>query len=426
MYLDIIEDLFKIYLACIDSYNAKIYQTINDKYTIIDRSMLTVYQYIKIIEDRKEKNEENLNVLKNYLIKQTIYSETGNIVFEIENKSKVGLYSEILDDLVIEKFLYKNRLMKKLKFNYTKMVSDKYTELLFFLELISEFSILKKLIINGNYEAKYKFEIIKNRIINYSINENDYFYKEKKEYINLIKNDTFFEGEYSNLNLVALNLKDVYRFSQCSLIKSENVLHHQYSVTIMSIIFVEYCNNVLNEKIDLYSIITKALFHDFGEYKGTEIISHFKYYNEDSKKMFAEIEEKDEKDLEKRIGHNLYNIISNYKNDKEGYMVDYIDKIIGIMKLWIETGYFNNYTIIKTINAVYQERFKKFLKIKNMDGIINKEFFVDFLREYYIYIKENLVENNLKYTLKYFTEEEINDFRTEIKTLKTNPQKFLI
>ena len=61
-----------------------------------------------------------------------------------------------------------------------------------------------------------------------------------------------------------------------------------------------------------------------------------------------------------------------------------------------------------------------------MDGIINKEFFVDFLREYYIYIKENLVENNLKYTLKYFTEEEINDFRTEIKTLKTNPQKFLI
>ena len=194
----------------------------------------------------------------------------------------------------------------------------------------------------------------------------------------------------------------------------------------MSIIFVEYCNNVLNEKIDLYSIITKALFHDFGEYKGTEIISHFKYYNEDSKKMFAEIEEKDEKDLEKRIGHNLYNIISNYKNDKEGYMVDYIDKIIGIMKLWVETGYFNNYTIIKTINAVYQERFKKFLKIKNMDGIINKEFFVDFLREYYIYIKENLVENNLKYTLKYFTEEEINDFRTEIKTLKTNPQKFLI
>ena len=134
MYLDIIEDLFKIYLACIDSYNAKIYQTINDKYTIIDRTMLTVYQYIKIIEDRKEKNEENLNVLKNYLIKQTIYSETGNIVFEIENKSKVGLYSEILDDLVIEKFLYKNRLIKKLKFNYTKIVSDKYTELLFFLE----------------------------------------------------------------------------------------------------------------------------------------------------------------------------------------------------------------------------------------------------------------------------------------------------
>ena len=336
MYTDIIEDLLKIYIACIDSYNAKIYQTINDKYTIIDRTMLTVYQYIKIIEDRKEKNEESLNVLKNYLIKQTIYSETGNIVFEIEDKSKVGLYNEILDDLVVEKFNYKNRLMKKLQFNYTKIVSDEYTELLFFLELISQFSIFKKLSINGNEEAKYKLEIIKNKIINYSINEKDYFYNEKKELINLVENNTFFEGEYGCLNSVALNLKDVYRFSQCSLVKSENVLHHQYSVTIMSIIFVEYCNNVLNEKIDLYSIITKALFHDFGEYKGTEIISHFKYYNEYSTKMFSQILDKDEKDLERLIGDNLYRIISNYKEGLEGYIVDYIDKIIGIMKLWVE------------------------------------------------------------------------------------------
>ena len=34
---DIIEDLFKIYLSSIDSYNAKIYQVVNDKYTIIDK-----------------------------------------------------------------------------------------------------------------------------------------------------------------------------------------------------------------------------------------------------------------------------------------------------------------------------------------------------------------------------------------------------
>ena len=111
---DIIEDLLKIYISCIDSYNSKIYQTINDKYTIIDKSMLAIYQYIKILEDRNEKNQEAINVLSNYILKQIIYSETGNIVFEIVDKSKVDLYNEILDGLVIEKFEYKNRIMKKL------------------------------------------------------------------------------------------------------------------------------------------------------------------------------------------------------------------------------------------------------------------------------------------------------------------------
>lgn len=111
---DIIEDLFKIYISCIDSYNSKIHQTINDKYTIIDKSMLAIYQYIKILEDKNEKNQEAIDVLTSYILKQTIYSETGNIVFEIVDKSKVDLYNEILDELVIEKFDYKNRIMKKL------------------------------------------------------------------------------------------------------------------------------------------------------------------------------------------------------------------------------------------------------------------------------------------------------------------------
>ena len=119
---DIIEDLIKIYLSCIDSYNSIIHQTINDKYTIIDKSMLTIYQYIKIMEDRKEKNQESTEVLTNYILKHVIYSETGNIVFEIADKSKIELYNEILDNIVIENFEYKNRILKKIKYNYTKII----------------------------------------------------------------------------------------------------------------------------------------------------------------------------------------------------------------------------------------------------------------------------------------------------------------
>ena len=91
---DIVEDLFNIYLSCIDSYNSFINQTINDKYTLIDRTTLTAYLYIKILEERKEKNKLSSDVLKNYLLRQTIYSETGNIVFEIPDKTKVDLYNK--------------------------------------------------------------------------------------------------------------------------------------------------------------------------------------------------------------------------------------------------------------------------------------------------------------------------------------------
>ena len=424
---DIIEDLLKIYISCIDSYNSKIYQTINDKYTIIDKSMLAIYQYIKILEDKNKKNEEAIDVLKNYILKHVIYSETGNIVFEIADKSKTALYNEILDKLVIEKFEYKNRIMKKLKYNYTKLVPNKYSDLIAFLEDIGEFSIFQKLVLRGNQEAQKLLDIIKNKIISQSTNlpTSDYFYKEKQEIIGLIENNEFFDSQYGKLNLVALNLKDVYRYSNLPSQLPENVLLHQYTMTVMSIMMAEYCNNNLEDNFDLYTIIVKSLFHDFGEYKGTEIITHFKNYNEISKKMFAEIKEKDEKDLENQIGSNLYLIISNYKNDLEGYLSEVIDKMLGIMKLWVEVGYFNNNTYIKSINSIYQDRFKRFLRINDIENVHNTEFYLDLLRQYYIYIKEHLIEKDLNYFYKYFTEEELHQFRNEIKCLKDNPNEFL-
>ena len=144
---DIIEDLFKIYLANIDSYNSKIHQTINDKYTIIDKAMIVTYLFVKIIEDRNEKNQEVTEVLSNYLLKQSIYSETGNLEFEIADKSKIKLYCDILNKLILEKFEYKNRLMKKLKYNYKDIELNKYSELLVFLEDIAEFTIFQKMIL---------------------------------------------------------------------------------------------------------------------------------------------------------------------------------------------------------------------------------------------------------------------------------------
>ena len=424
---DIIEDLFKIYLSSIDSYNSKIYQTINDKYTVVDKSMLTIYLFIKIIEDKNEKNKEVTDVLTNYVLKQAIYGETGNLSFEIKDKTKVGLYHEILEKLILEKFEYKNRIMQKLKYNYKNIPTNQYNELLTFLENIAEYVILQKMILRGNQEAIPTFNNIKNKIIDQfkNINSNDYFYLEKKTIINLIIENKLNESQYGNLMDVALNLKDVYRYSSIPSQLPENVLFHQYTVAVLGLLLAEYCKKELREEIDIYTLLVKSLFHDFSEYKGTEIITQIKNYNETTKKMFAEIEEEDQKDLETKIGINLYNIILQFGQGAEGYISEMIDKMLGIMKLWVEVGYFHNYTFIKTIVSIFQDRFKRFLKIEKINELKNKSFYLELLREYYIYIKEHLVEKDVEYFLRYFTREELKQFRAEIALLKSNPETFL-
>ena len=102
-----------------------------------------------------------------------------------------------------------------------------------------------------------------------------------------------------------------------------------------------------------------------------------------------------------------------------------VDKMLGIMKLWVEVGYFHNYNFIKAITSIYQDRFKRFLRIENIDELKNKDFYLNLLREYYIYIKEHLVEQDLEYFFRYFTKEELIEFREEIALLNNNPEAFL-
>jgi len=280
--------------------------------------------------------------------------------------------------------------MKKLKYEYTGIVLNEYSELLIFLENIADFAIFQKMILRGNSEVQKNINDTKNKIINQldKLNINELFYNEKKKLIELIKYNQFFDSEYGKLMEVALNLKDVYRYSMITTQIPENVLFHQYTVTACSIIFSKYANRELGENIDLYSIMIKSLFHDFSEYKGTEIVTQFKNYNDITKKMFKEIESEDEKDLEIKIGKTLFNIILNYKDGAEGIISDLIDKMLAIMKLWIEVEYFHNYTFIKTANSVFQDRFKRFLRFNDINSLKNKKFYLELLREYYIYIKE--------------------------------------
>lgn len=205
----------------------------------------------------------------------------------------------------------------------------------------------------------------------------------------------------------------------------ENVLFHQYTITIAGIIFGEYLNQEFNENFNIELLMEKSLFHDLGEYKGNEIVAQVKYYNEDTIKMFKEIEAVDEKELKSKVGEEIYTLIITAKDEKEGYILDLLDKIVAIMKLWIEIRYMHNYTYIKAISSIYQERFKRFLKLDKIDDIQNKEFLREFLRESYIYIKRSMIYQDEEILKQYFTEKDIKEFKEEIKTITEKPETFL-
>lgn len=422
----ILDDLFKIYISSIDSYNSKILQTINDKYTIIDKSMLAVYLYVKILEDRNEKEKLAIDTLTNYLLKQIIYGETGNLALEITDKTQLDFYHKVIDELIIEKFEFKNRILAKLKYQYQVMENNAYTELLLFCEKVAELAILDKMAKRGNGEAQsYLIEQTK-KVLETTIEENDLFYLEKRAILQSVQTKELENTPYGKLLQIGLNLRDVYRYSSLTTALPENVLMHQYTIAVTSIVFSQYLNQELGETIDIYKVVMKSLFHDFGEYKGNEIVTQVKNYNEDTKKIFYAMGKAAEKELKDKIGDNLFEIISCADDEQEGYILELLDKMLGIMKLCIEVEYMGNQTYLKAICSVFQSRFKRFKKVEKIDSLKNKEFYLDLVRCCYIYVKEHLLEYNPTLLLQYYTKQEQEEMRREIAEIKEDKTKFLI
>ena len=424
---DIIGDLTNIYLACIDSYTPRWRQTIDDKYKVMDKCLLAVYLYVLIIENREINNASSTQTLVNYLTRQAIYSEVGNLQYETKDTEKMHIFNETMEKVVMDRFQYLNNRLKTLKFPYKTIVENDYTKLIQFLEDISDYSIMKKIIHRGNKEAvniySDKCKHIKN-LLN-TISRNDMFYKEKMEIIELIENEKFEDSIYGRLVSVLLNLKDVHRFSITSLLVDENVLFHQFMVAITSLCIAIYANNNLNENFDIYKTIVISLFHDFGEYTGAEITSHIKKYNETTKKMFGEIEEAFEKQLRNKLGNKIYNYIKAMnENEPESYVCELMDKIHPFIKLYLEAYYYSNYTLVRQATFVYSKKLQIFSRIDDIDGISNKSFFKNLLIQHYIYLKEGILDANATIRSKYFTEDEIKKVRDEIKMLRENPESF--
>ena len=426
---EIVEDLFKIYNSLIDSNNAVIYPTINDKYTTIDKAMITAYLYIQSLMRMQVEDVEAKEKIINYLMKQSIAGETGNLSLNIMEDGKQEEYNKTVNALVREKFKYRNRLLKKLKFNY-RILENKidYDNLILFFEDLADLFIILDLYSNGSKNAYSEIQRIIAKLDSKWTSadnfENDVFYNEVLEIITSIKetedlsDKSYNVSNYYNLARVAINLRNIKRYSCSTLVVPENVLFHSYTVSIVTEIVCEYLENQ-GEKINKYDAVFRALFHDFSEFTGNEIVTQIKNYNDETKAIFKQIELSDEEKLRYYVGDVIYGITSNFSSGLEGYIAETLDKLLGIMKIWIEVRYMNNITCLKLISSVNSTRFRTFYtETERIQKLNDKSFFKLLILNMFIYIKRNLINYDEKKLLEYYTEEEIITYSEELDELQ--------
>ncbi|MBP3707834.1 MAG: HD domain-containing protein [Clostridia bacterium] len=416
----LISDMYKIYLYCIDSNNVKKFQTINNKYTTIDTTMLACYIFFQLVQDKNLNLNDAKIIIGNALIKKLVNYSTGNLEVEIENVAHKKIYNEVKNIVFKEKMLDLNKNLDILKIDIVEIENAELLRLFYTCEELAEIFILLDLYLTGN-ELAYDFII--NKIDMFKL-ENSYL-----ENVSTLFNDVMInidnkrkllailnQNNIYKLVRVALNLRNVSRFSQIHLIVPENVLFHTYENTIMIYVLCDYLKEI-GENFDKYEVVIKSLFHDFTEYSGNEFISCMKLFSKETQELVNHVEQCDKDNLKNLISDYNLKIVQSYKKDFTGYIADLVDKITGIMKTLIEVKYYNNFTMLKVQTGNENKRFDKFYDYTRIESSNNKCFYTNLLKLHYTYILETFLENeNIMAT--YFSKNEIDNIKAIIQTEK--------
>lgn len=416
----LISDMYKIYLYCIDSNNVKKFQTINNKYTTIDITMLASYIFFQLVQDQNLNADEAKKIIGNALIKKLVNYSTGNLDVEIENVDHKKIYNKVKDIVLNEKMLDLNKNLDLLKIKLVEIGDVELLRLFDTSEELAELFILLDLYLTGNELAydfiinkidKFKLENPNKKNILILLDEIIRNIDNKRKLLAILNQNNIYK-----LVRVALNLRNVSRLSQLHLFVPENVLFHTYENTIMIYVLCDYLQEI-GESFDKYEVVLKSLFHDFTEYTGNEFISCMKVFSNETQELTNHIEQCDEKNLKDLIGDYNSEIVQSYKKDYTGYIADLVDKISGIMKTLIEVKYYNNFTMLKVHTGNEYKRLEKFYDYTRIESSNNKCFYTNLLKLHYIYILETFLENeNIMVT--YFTQDEMSYIKSRIQIEK--------
>jgi 5'-deoxynucleotidase YfbR-like HD superfamily hydrolase len=129
-------------------------------------------------------------------------------------------------------------------------------------------------------------------------------------------------------------LSCIKRFSQTELCKPENVLEHTGMVALVALHIGE-CLNAEGMKIDIGSLMTRALLHDIEESELGDVARPVKYSSPDMREMFADLEIKTAEDIFYNSGSSqMFRFWSTAKENitTDGLIIKYSDTLCAALK----------------------------------------------------------------------------------------------
>ena len=166
----------------------------------------------------------------------------------------------------------------------------------------------------------------------------------------------------------------------------ENIAEHSHTVAIIAHALAVIGNKKFNKKYDAQRVALLALYHDTTEVITGDMPTPVKYYNDDIKSVY--------KDIEKVAGQRLLNMLpDDFKDEYKPFfekqekdielwkLVKAADKISALIKC-IEEDRMGNKEFEKALEA--QEK-----KIKSIDMPEVKYFIDNFIQSYYLTLDEH-------------------------------------
>ena len=391
---EIIDDLFSVYTDLIDGNNAKIYPVINNKYTHVDKTMLTAYLYINSLIDMQISDDFAKDKIINYINRCTVSSNFVGVEMLDENRREQ--FDRLFHSEAKRKIKSKNRLLKKIEISYHTLDSNyDYDNLILFFEDLADLFILLDLYSSGNKEAFSKIQQLIGKLDSRWTDRENFqsqvVYREVTQIINGIKETSDLSDEqykvsgYYNLSKVVLNLKNIEKYPTATLRVSEDMLFNTYALTIISTCIYNYLDGS-GEKLGKYDVVFKALFYNFMEFNGNRIKKLHR--NDEWDTLINLQEEANEILLHNLTSDMIFGLAMQCEDGSEGYLVETMSKLMSAMKVLIEVSYMGNYSLVRFLDEIDEESFKPLYgEIVRAEQLRDKKFFKMLIVQMFIHIR---------------------------------------